>query len=102
MLRHVRPKSDVTKMYGRLSSSVCLSSTTYATAAFEIDGSIRETTAHSTGHILSLGDCTAQMFWSTRVQFLPPSLVTWIQPSSEPAHRTLASLGDCASENRAP
>src|SRR5689334_5673162 len=75
-------------MYGLKSSSLYAFTAAYAVPASCGDASIRLTWLHS-----------GNPFGVTLLQVLPPSFVTWISPSSVPAHNTPFCAGDSASVN---
>src|SRR4051812_35160093 len=83
---HVLPMSCVRKMYGALSSSRNRLTATYAVAESNAPASMMLTRPRSG---MSLGVTLAQVF--------PPSLVTLMMPSSEPAQRTFVVRLDGAS-----
>src|ERR1041384_5188343 len=84
----VRPKSWVRKMYGAASLSSGRLTAAYAVPASSADASMMLTRPNS-----------GMSFGVTSLQLLPQFLVTWIIPSSDPAHVTLTSRFDGAMAN---
>ena len=80
---HVLPPSCVRKKCGFMSSSRSVFTAAYAVCVSKCPASILNMRAHGfiTGGV-------------TFVHLAPPSIVTWIMPSSVPAQSTLMSRGD--------
>ena len=80
---HVLPPSCVRQKCGLKSSMRIVFAAAYAVSVSKCPASMLKMRVHG----LICGGVTF-------VHFAPPSVVTWMLPSSVPAHRTLTSLGD--------
>src|SRR5215510_10202282 len=83
---HVLPPSCVRQKCGLKSSTRSVLAAAYAVSVSKCPASMLKIRVHG----LICGGVTF-------VQFTPPSIVTWILPSSLPAHSTFTSRGDGAS-----